>query len=628
MLDSLRSASRSWISKLLLGVLVLSFGVWGIADVFRGGMTGNAALTAGGSEVSATDYRFAYEQQVMRLSQQFRQRLTREQAKSIGVENQVLAQLAAGVVLDEGARNMQLGLSKDGIARLTAEDPAFQDASGNFNRAQFDAVLRQSGIRAQDYLENRAKVARRQQMVEAATDGIKMPDAMLKALALYQGESRSVDYITIPVEKSDAIPAPSDDALKAYFDAHKDEYKAPEYRKVTYVKLEPADIADPAAVTQEEINEYYEKNKARYGTIEQRTIEQISFADEAAANAAQEKIAAGTSFLDIGKEQGKTEDDLKLGTFEKSAIPDQTIADAAFALAENGVSPVVKGGFGPVILRVTKIDPAHVKPLSEVEAEIRTTLANNIAASSISGIHDSYEQQRSDGASMADVAKGLSLKTVTVDAVDTEGNDPSGKPVELPNGQALLAAAFQADQGFDNDALTMGNVGYLWYQIDGVTPARDRTLDEVKDKVVAAWKGEEAVKRLNQRLEDLKKRLDGGATLDAIASELGLEKQTKRGVTRSTNDADIGSAAAAQIFRGPNGFTGTAAAPSDDAQILFKVTEVTEPASAGPDTIPEQQRNYLSTALSDDVLEQMVGELQKQYPVKINQTVINNALAF
>ncbi|NKC02733.1 peptidyl-prolyl cis-trans isomerase [Brucella haematophila] len=628
MLDSLRSASRSWISKLLLGVLVLSFGVWGIADVFRGGMTGNAALTAGGSEVSATDYRFAYEQQVMRLSQQFRQRLTREQAKSIGVENQVLAQLAAGVVLDEGARNMQLGLSKDGIARLTAEDPAFQDAGGNFNRAQFDAVLRQSGIRAQDYLENRAKVARRQQMVDAATGGIKMPDAMLKALALYQGESRSVDYITIPVEKSDAIPAPSDDALKAYFDAQKDEYKAPEYRKISYVKLEPVDIADPAAVTQEEINEYYEKNKARYGTVEQRAIEQISFADEAAANAAQEKIAAGTSFLDIGKEQGKTEDDLKLGTFEKSAIPDQTIADAAFALAENGVSPVVKGGFGPVILRVTKIDQAHVKPLTEVEAEIRTTLANNIAASSISGIHDSYEQQRSDGASMADVAKGLSLKTVTVDAVDAEGNDPSGKPVELPNGKALLAAAFQAEQGFDNDALTMGNVGYLWYQIDGVTPARDRTLDEVKDKVVAAWKGEEAVKRLNQRLEDLKKRLDGGATLDAIASELGLEKQTKRGVTRSTNDADIGSAAAAQIFRGPNGFTGTAAAPSDDAQILFKVTEVTEPASAGPDTIPEQQRNYLSTALSDDVLEQMVGELQKQYPVKINQTIINNALAF
>ncbi|SBW13959.1 rotamase family protein [Brucella sp. 10RB9215] len=628
MLDSLRSAAQSWIAKLLLGLLVLSFAIWGISDVFRGGMAGNAALTAGDSEVSATDYRFAYEQQLMRLSQQFRQRLTREQAKAIGVENQVLAQLAAGVVLDEAARNMQLGLSQDAIARLTAEDPAFHDAGGNFNRARFDAVLRQSGIRAEDYLENRAKVARRQQIVEAATDGMKLPDTMLKALALYQGESRSADYIDVPAEKADAIPAPSEDVLKAYFEAHKEDYKAPEYRKISYVKLEPSDIADPAAVTQDEISEYYEKNKARFSTPETRTIEQLNFADDAAAEAARQKIEAGTSFLDIGKEQGKTESDLTLGTFEKSGIPDQTIADAAFALGEGAVSPVVKGSFGPVLLRVTKINPAYEKPLSEVEGEIRNTLATNIAASSINSLHDSYEQERSDGATMADVAKKLHLKMVTVDAVDAEGDDPAGKPVELPNAQALLPAVFQAEQGFDNDPLTMGNIGYLWYQVDGVTPARDRTLDEVKDKVVAAWKGEEAVKRLNQRMEELKKRVEDGATLDTIASELGLEKQTKRGITRTTNDADIGSAATAQIFRGANGLVGTAAAPSDDAQILFKVTEVTEPAAAGPEAIPEDQQKYLATALADDVLQQLVGELQKQYPVKVNQAVINSALAF
>lgn len=628
MLDSLRSAARSWVAKLLLGMLVLSFAVWGISDVFRGGLSGNAALSAGGSEVTATDYRFAYEQQLMRLSQQFRQRLTREQAKAVGIENQVVSQLAAGVVLDEEARNMQLGLSKDGIARLTAQDPAFQDASGNFNRNQFDAVLRQSGIRPQDYLENRAKVARRQQIVDAAATGIKMPDTMLKAIALYQGESRSADYITVPVEKADAIPAPADDALKAYFDAHKEEYKAPEFRKISYVKLEPSDIADPSAVTQEEIDDYYAKNKDRFGKVETRTIEQLSFADDAAAEAAQQKIAAGTGFAEIGKEQGKAENDLVLGTFEKSALPDPVIAEAAFALAEGGVSPVVKGAFGPVILRVTKIDPAHVKPLAEVEGEIRATLATNIAIGSINGIHDSYEQDRSDGAAMAEAAKKLNLKTVTVEAVDAQGNDPAGNPVELPNAQPLLAAAFQTEQGLDNDALTLGNNGYLWYQVDGVTPARDRSLDEVKEKVVAAWKGEEAVKRLNQRMEELKKRLDGGATLDAIASELGLEKQTKRGITRSTNDADIGSAATAQIFSGANGLTGTAAAPSDDAQILFKVVEVTEPASAGPDAIPEQQRDYLGNMLTDDVLGQLVGELQNQYPVKINQTVINNALAY
>lgn len=628
MLDSMRDAAKSWVAKLLLSLLVLSFAAWGITDAFQGEMEVDSAISAGSSKVSTTDYRFAYEQQLMRLSQQFRQRLNREQAQQLGVDQQVLAQLAAGVVLDEQARNMQLGLSKDGIARLTGEDPSFQDASGNFSRAQFDAVLRQSNIRPQDYLDNRAKVARRQQIVEASTDGLKMPATMLKALALYQGESRSADYITIPAEKADAVPTPSDEALKTYFDAHKDEYKAPEYRKITYVKLEPSDIADPAAVTQDEIKDYYQKNKSRFSTTETRTIEQLNFANEAAAKAAREKIAAGTSFVDIGKEQGKSETDLVLGTFEKTALPDSVIADAAFALNEGGVSDVVKGAFGPVILRVTTVNPASVKELSEVEKEIRDTVATNIAISSINGIHDSYEQQRAEGGSMADVAKGLSLKAVSIEAVDDEGNDPAGKALELPNSEALLAAAFQADQGFDNDALTLGNSGYLWYQVDGTTPARDRTLDEVKDKVTAAWKGEEAVKRLNDRMAELKKRLDGGETLDAIAASAGVEKQTKRGITRNTNDADFGSAATAQVFRGPLNHTGTAGAVSNDGQLLFKVIEVTEPTATGPEAIPEQQQTYLASTLTDDVLEQLVGELQKQYPVKINQTAINNALAF
>src|SRR5690606_2369160 len=178
MLDSMRDAARSWVAKLLLGVLVLSFAVWGISDAFQGDLNGSAALQAGDSKVSATDYRFAYEQQLIRLSRQFGQQLTRDQAKALGIENQVIAQLVAGVVLDEQARKMQLGLSKDGIARLTAEDPSFHDASGNFNRNQFNAVLRQAGIRPEDYLTGRAEAARRQQIVEAATDGIKIPDTM------------------------------------------------------------------------------------------------------------------------------------------------------------------------------------------------------------------------------------------------------------------------------------------------------------------------------------------------------------------------------------------------------------------------------------------------------------------
>ncbi|GAA0602201.1 SurA N-terminal domain-containing protein [Paenochrobactrum glaciei] len=629
MLDSLRAATQTWIAKLLLGMLVLSFAAWGIADIFREDMSGSAALSAGKSEVSAVEYRFTYEQQMMRLSQQFQQRLTKEQAQALGVESQVISQLAAGVVLDEEARQMNLGITKDGIARLVASDPSFHDASGRFSPAQFDAVMRQSNIRAQDYLDSRTQVARRQQIVEAVTDGMSVPDTLLKALALYEGESRDLDYITIQPEKAEDIAAPSADALKAYFETNKAQYAAPEYRKLTYVKLEPSDIADPSQITPEEISDYYEKNQSRYSTTEKRAIEQLSFADESAANAAAEKLKNGMSFDDLAKELDKSAADIKLGTFEKSALPDPVLAEAAFGLSKDQASDVVKGAFGPVILRVTDIDAAHTKPLAEVEQEIRLSIATTIAATAISNVRDQLEEDISNGVPLAEAATKAGLKAVTVDAIDAEGNDMSEKPVEnLPLQAQLISNLFQTDKGIDNDSLSIGTNGFLWYQADDIIAARDRTLDEVKDKLVEAWKADEAIKNLIAKTDELKKKVQDGNTLEALAEELGLEKNTKRGVTRSTNDIELGSAAVAAVFRGANGHIGTAATPNNDAQILFKVTDVVEPAGISAESITEDRRKAAANGLSDDLLTQLIAELQKQYPVKVNQTAINNAMAF
>ncbi|RCS24326.1 peptidylprolyl isomerase [Phyllobacterium salinisoli] len=629
MLDSLRDAARSWVAKLLLGVLVLSFAAWGIADAFRGDAGGNTVLSAGSSKVSATEFRLAYDRQLQLLSQRFNQRITREQAQALGINNQVLSQLVAGVVLDEEARRMDLGLSETRLAQLTGEDPAFHDASGRFDRNRFFDVLRQAGMRPDDYLQSRAQIARRQQIVEAVADGIKVPDTLLKAAALYQGESRTIDYITLPLSSVGEIANPSDSELKTYFDAHVAEYRAPEYRKITYVKLEPEDIADFSSITPDEIKDYYEKNIARYTTAETRTVDQLSFANADAAKAAHEKILAGTSFDDIVKAEGKTPQDVNLGTFQKSSLPDQSIADAAFALPRDGVSDVVNGAFGPVILRVSAITPQTVKPLAEVEGEIRKTLAVSQAANEVPAVHDGYEDDRSSGATMAEAAAKLKLKAVTIDAVDASGNGPDGSPVaNVPEKARLLPAAFQTDAGIDNDPLPVGSNGYIWYHVDSVTPARDRTLDEVKDKVLAQWKSEEATKRLTAKADELKKRLDSGTTLDALATELNLQKETKRGITRLGNDAELSPQAVTQVFGGPDGLTGIAPAAADEAQILFKVTESVEPAGTGPESIPEDQREAFKSRLSDDLLDQLVAQLQTEFPVTVNQAAIDRALAF
>lgn len=629
MLDTLRSAAGTWVAKLLLLLLVVSFAIWGISGQLIHGVGSGNVLTVGGTSVSAKDYRLAYDRQLNIWGQQLGQRLTREQATSFGVDQQVLSQLIAGAVLDEQARKLGLGLSKDRLASLTREDPAFAGPGGKFDRQRFDYVLREVGMTPDDYLRNRQDVAVREQIVEAISDGLKAPEAFLKAAALYSGEDRTVDYVVLPKSLVEPIEDPSDTTLSTWFEGRKANYAAPEYRKISYVKLEPEDIADTSAITEDQVAKDYEANKARYTTPERRTIEQIVFKSEEAASKARAAIGSGSSFDDIAKAEGKTPADTQLGTLSKDRIPDAAVAQAAFALQANQVSDVIKGAFGPAIVRVTAIEPEVVKPLDQVKEEIRKSLAADEASRVLLDVHDSYEDARAGGAAMREAAEKLKLKVVTIDAIDRTAQRPDGTIVsDLPQSRDLIRAAFEAEANIENPPLNIGANGFLFYEVDSITPARDRTLDEVRTKVIADWKADQADQRLTAKAAEFEKRVKDGAPLDSIATELSLAKQTKRGLKRDADDGDFGKTGVAAVFGvAPNG-VGMTSAPDGAAQILFKVMEVIEPAASGPDALPEQVRANFATAYGNDLFEQMAAMLQAEYGVTVDRAAIAQALAF
>ncbi|MCF6124246.1 peptidylprolyl isomerase [Mesorhizobium sp. M7A.F.Ca.CA.001.07.2.1] len=627
MLGILRNAAGTWVAKGLLVLLVLSFLVWGVSGQLMSGLAGHdSVITAGGTKVSINEYRLAYDRQLAVMSQQFGQRLSHEQAKALGVDNQVLAQLVSGAVLDEQARKLGLGLSKDRLAELTREDPAFKGPGGQFDRRTFEYMLQQIGMRPEDYLKNRAQVAVRQQIVEAVSDGLKAPDTFFKAVALYRGEDRTIDYLTLPKALVEPIAAPSDSVLSAYFEANKKTYAAPEYRKFSYVRLEPVDIMDTTAVTDSQVSDDYNKNKARYTTPELRTVEQLVFKTPDAAKAALDSLKAGATFDKLVTAEGKTPADTLLGTLAKDKIADKAVADAAFSLNANEVSQVVQGAFGPVLLRVTEIKPEVVKPLAEVSDQIRKDLALGEASRILLDVRDNYDDTRAAGSSLAEAAAKLKLKVVTIDAIDRSGLRPDASIVkDLPQSPELIKAVFDAEPNTENDALTTADNGFVFYEVASVTPARDRTLDEVRQKVVADWTAAEISKRLAAKADELEKRLKAGATLDVIASELKLEKQTKRGVKREADDVDFGKEGAAAMFGVGEGGTGLVPSPTGDGQILYKVAEVFEPAGADASSVPDDAQKSFTSGMSDDLLDQLVAQLQTQYDVRIDQAAVAQA---
>lgn len=89
----------------------------------------------------------------------------------------------------------------------------------------------------------------------------------------------------------------------------------------------------------------------------------------------------------------------------------------------------------------------------------------------------------------------------------------------------MVAAAFTADVGFNNDTIQInrqGDTGYVWYDVLGITPSRERTLDEVKDQVLARWKNDQVAGKLKVKSDEMVEALRKGEKLDEVAKAAGL----------------------------------------------------------------------------------------------------------
>lgn len=626
MLNSLRNASRSWVAKALLLLLVASFAVWGVSTSLVA-TDANTVMTVGEQEVSTQEFALAYQRQVSALGRQFGMQLTPEQARAFGLDQQVYSQLAAGAALDQLSDDMGLGLSHDRLAMLIAEDPAFQGSNGQFDRNLFTSRLRNAGLREDDYITERSKVAVRSQVVEAVSDGFTPPQVMLDALKQYRDETRTVEYLLLSNANIDPIKTPTDDVLAAWFEGVKARYRAPEFRTFTYVTLQPSDLADPSSVSQEDARAEYERRKDSFTTRGARTIEQLTYPNREMAEAAAAQLNEGNrTFNQLVADQGKTASDVLLGQLSKENMPDPALADAAFSVTtEGGTTGVVDGAFGPVILRVTNITSETTKSFEEVEGEIRQQLALSAGSQQVMEAHDRFEDIRASGATLEEAAKELNLQVATV-TTDASGNDEQGNKIEsLPPADTLLTEVFRSEPGAQPMPVALANNGYVWFEVGEISPERDRTLEEVRDRVVTDWTAERQREALGARATELKQRVESGEALAAIAEDLGLAVETKQGLRRNGEDVTFGPEANAALFAGPVGLVTSAVGADGESQLLIKVTDSQQvPADALSGDEPLQR---LAQSAGDDMLDQMVNRLQNQYGVSINQPVAEQVIS-
>ncbi len=632
MLETMRQATQSIAAKIFLGLLVVSFVVWGASGALLGG-TSAEAIRVGDTRVSALDYRLAYQTRVSAIEQQLNQRLTLEQAKIFGIQQTVTDQLVSGAVLDESAKGMGLGISDERLVKAIAEDPSFKDGFGNFSSERLKAVLRQVGMSDDSYVRNQQSVALRNQLVSGLSQGIAAPDAFYAAFSQYQTEKRVFDYVVVDRASVPAIAAPGDTELTKWFEENKTKFIAPEYRKLQLVRLIADDIAKPGDLSAQEVAAEYETLKAGYTQPEQRRIQQIAFPDAAAAKAGADKLAGGMTVDALLAELGRTSADADLGLLRRDQIPDKIVADAAFAQELNKPGPIVEGLFGPVIVNVTEIKPQSEKPLAEVEADVRKSLATKKANEVLFDTHDKLEDERAAGDPLADAAAKAGLKAMVIEMVDANGNGPDGKPVEgIPAMAAVLAEAFKTDEGVEADPVNIGSEGFVWFEVTAITPERQKPLEEVREAAIAAWTEDQTLKSIENLANAIRDRTGKGEDFAAVVAAVlpqtdgtPAKPLTSAELLRSDSAADLPLETVRAGFELPQGGAAVSPATTAPGRVVLKVSRI---VAGSEETPPANLVEQLNNQISEDLVANLVGDLKSKQEVIINPAAIDAALAF
>jgi peptidyl-prolyl cis-trans isomerase D len=605
----------------VLGFLVISFGIWGIGDIFRG--FGRSWLAkVGGTEIGVEQFRQSYNDRLQQLSRRLGRPIGPDQARALGLQQQMLSQMLAEAALDERVRQLGLNVSEAEIARQITSDPNFKGPTGQFDRFRFEQLIRSAGFTEVRYAQEQRRVGLRREVAQTVGGSIKAPRAAAELLNRFENEQRSIDYVRLGPAEAGEIGAPSPQALEEYYGNHKLAFRAPEYRKLVLLTVSAQDVASTIEISDADARGYYAEHSDKFGQPERRQIEQIVFPNAADAQAAAERIAHGTSFADIAAERGLKQSDFDLGLLSKSQVLDPAVADAVFSLPEGGVSAPIAGRFGTTLVGVLKIESGNIKPFETVEADIKNTIALDRARPELMDLRDKIEDDRAAGLHLEEIAAKYKLTTRTIE-VDRSGRDPGGKPAEnLPAGVNVVSAAFATDVDVDADALSLPAGGFVWYNVASIAPSHDRPFEEVKAEVEAHWRNDQISQALSGKAAALVDKLKGGGAFAEVVADSGLKIETLEGLKRGASSPPLPADVVDRIFQTPKGAAGSSAIKDPTDLVVFRVTDIKIPEFDPQSQDAQRDDEVLRRSLSEDLFGQYVAALENRLGVSVNNDAL------
>lgn len=633
MLAGFRSFAKSPFAVLLFGLLIVSFAIFGISDVFKRPQ-GSGVISVGSRTMSAQDFKLRFDNYRKGMEQRSGQSLTPDQAVEQGIDRQIVAELTLQESIAAAIQAMGVKPSDklvgdivhQQMSQLPPTQRPFNPITGKFDQQAYAALLAQNNLTPPAYEASLRDEIANAHFFSAVAGGLKAPRIYGALQGGYILEARDIAAFAVNPASVQKPAPPTDAQLTAFMKENAERLTRPETRVLSIMRvsakaLEPAVAIDPAAV-----QKAYDFRKDSLAKPETRTLVQIVAPDAKAAATISQRLAKGEDPAAVAKSFGKTP--LVLTDKPKTAIPDRKVADAAFALAAGQVSGPIAGELGVSVVKVVKVTPGSTASLESVRPQIEAEVRAQAAQTKAYDQTQAYQDAHDGGADLVAAASKAGALVLTTAPVTAQGADQTGQPVAglTPD---IVKTAFGLSQGGESDLIEAGKGEYYAVKVEKVIPAAMPALAEIKPQLTAVWMGQEMAKRLKAKADELVARVKKGEAIEAVAASVQSKVQKVGGLSRQNAQQHMGLGrdflgAAFQAKK--NEVFSTRAGPQGEAYVVAKLEAIRPAPPAAIAQVAALAGAQVGNGLMNDLGEAARNAAKTQLKAKNNLTLARQAI--
>jgi len=536
MLQDIRDKSQGVIAKVIIGLIVAVFALWGVESIIGGFVAAPSVAEVNGEEIT--------EQQLTANTQNLLASLGgNAQNLDQGLLEQIaLNQLIEEILLRQAAERANLGISEERIDRAIIQNPNFQ-IDGRFDTDIAVRTIAAQGMNVPLYRQQLKQSMLLSQLANAYSATGFVTETELQRIAELRMQTRDFRFLSLTLgTRTLGEPIPDEDIVE-YYEANQADFTVPEQVNVQYVELNRAAVMDEIEIDEQVIRDQYDQEREAFEGAAERRASHILFEvggnlseDEALAQAeaARQRLAQGEDFADLALELSSdvisAEAGGDIGYSDGTAFP-PPIEEALLALEVDEVSEPVITEFGVHLVKLTEDAVSEFAPFEEaaerIERDLKAAQAEQIFARRL----EDLSNLAFESGDLQPISEQLELP------VQESGFFPRSGGAGLFANQAVIQAAFSDEVlagGFNSEPIELNDSQAIVLRLQERQEASVRPLEEVESEIAVILRTELERERARELGQQILANLVQGEEIDDLLAENDLEWIEQTGIRRDS----------------------------------------------------------------------------------------------